>query len=187
MTLPPTSPDLLRAAADGDLVAWDRLLKDWLPIVLGWCRRLGGPDMDAEDLAHDACMKMLYRLDQLRAPEAFPSWLYQITRDTLRKRRERQQRWAIVRSLLPLPSPVAPPARDPAAGDLVLRLLQELPEAQREVLVLCLVEERTRQEAAELLDIPIGTLKSRLRLGTDRLRTLAQAAGLAPSDEEAAS
>ncbi|MCB9665996.1 MAG: sigma-70 family RNA polymerase sigma factor [Alphaproteobacteria bacterium] len=184
MPTPTTPPDLVRAAAAGDPAAWDRLLTAWLPVVIGWCRRLGGPDMDAEDLAHDTFLKVFDRLGQLRDPVAFPAWLYQATRDTIRKRRARSARWGRVLALLPRPAPLRPHLPDPHAGTLMLRLLQELPDAQREVVVLCVVEERTREEAAVLLDVPVGTVKSRMRLGMTRLRTLAEEVGLITELEE---
>lgn len=187
MPTPSADPRLVRAAAAGDPLAWDRLLTAWLPVVVGWCRRLGGPDLDAEDLAHDTFLKVFDRLGQLRDPVAFPAWLYQVTRDTIRKRRLRGQRWGRVLALLPLPGPHRPPLPDVAAGELMLRLLQELPEAQREVVVLSVVEERTREEVAVLLDVPVGTVKSRMRLGMARLRVLAEEAGLIRELEEVVS
>ena len=59
--------------------------------------------------------------------------------------------------------------------------LDHLPEKQREVLVLCDLEERTAFEVAELLAIPPGTVKSRLRLGRERFRRAARTLGLGPT------
>ncbi|MEN0062315.1 MAG: sigma-70 family RNA polymerase sigma factor [Myxococcota bacterium] len=185
MSLPATDPDLIRAACH-DPSALDRVLERWLPHILGWCGRLGGPDVDAEDLAHDVCLRVVDRLAQLRDPVAFPSWLYQITRDTVRKHRQRRERWFRLQWRLPRFSTVGPPDPDHALGKIVLRLLQELPEAQRDVVVLCHVEERSREEVAALLSIPLGTVKSRLRLGTARFRQLAIEAGLEAELREAA-
>ncbi|MEO0601329.1 MAG: sigma-70 family RNA polymerase sigma factor [Myxococcota bacterium] len=185
MPLPDFDPSLV-AAATHDSGARDRLLSAWLPVVLGWCTRLAGPDVDAEDLAHDVCLKVIRRLGQLRDPVAFPAWIYRITRDVVRKRRERRARWFDLQWRLPRPGIVPPPDADQALGRVVLRLLQRLPEAQREVVVLCLVEERSREEAAFVLGIPVGTVKSRLRLGTARFRDLAIESGLAAELREAA-
>jgi RNA polymerase sigma-70 factor (ECF subfamily) len=63
----------------------------------------------------------------------------------------------------------------------VREALARLPEAQREVLVLCEMEGRTDEEAAALLGIPSGTAKSRLRLARARFQVVAQRMGL---DEE---
>jgi len=182
-----TEPELqLVRDAKRDSAARDRLVRQWLPSVLGWCARLAGPHADAEDLAHDVCLKVMDRIGQLRDPVAFPAWLYRITRDTVRKQRERRTRWSRLQWRLPRPAAAPPPDRDEALGRVVLELLQQLPEDQREVVVLCHVEERSRDEAAALLGIPVGTVKSRLRLGTARFRDLAVAAGLAEELREAA-
>lgn len=183
--LPDPHPELVEAAA-GDPKALDHLLREWLPLVLGWCSRLAGPDADAEDLAHDVCVKIMDRLGQLRDPRAFPAWIYRITRDTVRKHRERRNRWFRLQWRLPRLGTTAPPDGDHALGKVVLRLLQQLSDEQRDVVVLCHVEERSREEAARLLGIPVGTVKSRLRLGTARFRELAVAAGLATELREAA-
>ena len=58
------------------------------------------------------------------------------------------------------------------------RVLEKLPANQREALVLCVVEERSASEVAELLGVPTGTVKSRLRLARERFRTLAEKRGL---------
>jgi len=55
----------------------------------------------------------------------------------------------------------------------VQELLEHLPAAQREALILCDLEERTAAEAAELVGVSVGTIKSRLRLGRKRFRRLA--------------
>lgn len=178
MSLPPTDTRTVQAAIRGDADAWHQLLTRWLPQILAWSRRLAGPDVDAEDIAHDAWIRLMQRAHQLRDPDAFGSWAYQVTRDVVRKQRERRQRWTRVVALLPLRRSQAPLEPDVAEGRRVLRLLQQLPEDQREALVLCLVEERSRTEAAQLAGVPVGTLKSRLRLGTRRFRELARAAGL---------
>ena len=58
--------------------------------------------------------------------------------------------------------------------------LEKLPHAQREVLVLHELEERGVAEVAELLEIPVGTVKSRLRLARERMRREVTRMGIAP-------
>jgi RNA polymerase sigma-70 factor (ECF subfamily) len=117
-------------------------------------------------------------LDRLKDPSRFTSWLYGITRRVVARHRTRAwvRRW--------LGEPLEdPPSTD---GDVVDRLagaetaeqvwaiLDALPTRQREVLVLADLEGRPLSEIAELLDLPLGTVKSRLRLGRERFRRLAQ-------------
>lgn len=178
MALPPHNAALIQSAADGDPAAWDALFDAWLPTVLGWARRLGGPDVDAEDVAHDTFVSAISGLGALRDPVAFPRWLYRLNATALRKHRlDATRRPTSVDWTESVQAPTRSPRDVP--GDLaVLRLVEQLPEAQREVLALCVMQELTREEAATLLDVPVGTVKSRLRLAMARFQELAAAAGM---------
>jgi RNA polymerase sigma-70 factor (ECF subfamily) len=159
---------LVEAARRGDSRAIELVLDAALPVVLQWCARLGGPSVDAEDACHDVGLILLTRLVELRDPQRFPSWLFGSTRRVLAAHRRRAwlRRW--VPGLKDDPAdPSADPARAAEAaevGGLVQRALEELPAAQREALILFDLEERSEAEVAELLDIPIGTARSRVRL-----------------------
>jgi RNA polymerase sigma-70 factor (ECF subfamily) len=166
--------ELVESACRGDHRARERLMDSCLPTVLGWCLRLGGPKVDAEDAAHDVCVVVLTKLDALRDSEAFASWVYGVTRRILAKHRRRAwvQRWT--GSSVP---DVADDGPDPSSGlelsDLssaVQGILERMPGKQREVLVLCDVEDRTDVEVATLLEVPVGTVKSRLRTARQRFR-----------------
>ncbi len=171
-------PTLVEAAARGEAGARDELVDAWLPVVLGWCSRLGGPKVDPEDAAHDVLIIMLDRLHSLRDASAFSSWLFGITRRVLAKHRRQAwvKRW--VPGLLPENAdPEATPFhryRLSETSRRVQQALEQLPPAQREVLVLCDLEERTDLEVSELLGIPLGTVKSRLRLGRRKFRVIAE-------------
>ncbi|MEM6928558.1 MAG: sigma-70 family RNA polymerase sigma factor [Myxococcota bacterium] len=153
-------------------------LDDAVPTVARWCARLGGPRVDPEDAAQDVMATATRRLDTLRNPAHLEPWLFGITRRVLAAHRRR----AWLRFWVATPSGLEP---DPGAGPeeaavtrqrarQLQRWLEKLPQAQREVVVLCALEERTGPAVAELLDLPLGTVKSRLRLGMARLRSLAE-------------
>ena len=173
-----SDPALVLSAAKGDSSARDQLVDAALPAVLGWCARLGGPKVDPEDAAHDVLIVMLDRLDSLRDPNSFSSWLFGITRRVLAKHR----RHAWVKRWVPgfVPDPADPDAspfhqtRLSETSRRVQQALDQLPPAQREVLVLCDLEERTDLEVSELLGIPLGTVKSRLRLARKKFRIIAE-------------
>lgn len=59
----------------------------------------------------------------------------------------------------------------------VWEILDALPLAQREVLILCDLEGRTREEAADLLGVSSGTIKGRMRLGREKFRRMARSRG----------
>lgn len=172
MDYPGTDVELVTAAIAGDDEALQELVRECLPHVIAWSVRLCGLAADGEDCAHEAMLVVLRKLPELRDPEAFPFWLFGITRNVARN----QRRKAWVRRWLPgivpdRPDPTPSPALRLATSQRARRvavLLDRLPEAQRVVLILCDLEERTAADVARLLSLPVGTVKSRLRLGRQR-------------------
>ena len=168
---------LVRSARCGEVGAEDALVRHWLPTILAWCRRLGGPTIDAEDAAHDVLIVVLTRLERLREPECFPSWVLGITRRVLARHRRRAwlRQWFDRRAepLTPLPGP-----DQTDEVDQLWLALDALSSIHREVLVLCDLEERTGAEVARLVGVPIGTVKGRLHDARLRLRVEARRRGL---------
>lgn len=166
--------------------AMDALFARWMGEVLQWCRRLGGPAVDADSAAQDVCIVVLQRIHTVERPAQLPSWLFAVTRRVLAQHRRR----AWVRRWFPGVAPDRPdPGPDPAATTeraarmrVVHELLAALPEDLREVLVLCDVEERPDPEVADLLGLKVGTAKSRLRRARARFREAALARGLHPEE-----
>ena len=169
--------DLVRRAIAGDAGARDDLMEWSLPRALAWCARLGGPRVDAEDAAHDALMIVWTKLPTLSDPARYTAWLYGIVRRVLASHRRR----AFVRRWAPGVSIDREDTRPGGAviaqqnqlADQVELALEKLPDKQREVLVLCELEQRTDLEVSELLGVPVGTVKSRLRLGRARFAQVA--------------
>lgn len=188
MTEPAPTPELLAALSRGEAGARDGLLVAWGPTVLRWCLRLGQPGIDAEDAAHDVFERLLARVHTLRTPEAFPAWLYQTTRRVVRGHRRRAwlRRW-VAGAPVEAPDPRPDPARSAASAQearAVRAALSALPEALREILVLCELEERDGPEVAAFLNLPLGTVKSRLRRARAAFEREARRRGLAPDEEE---
>lgn len=169
------SPHLVPPALAGEKGALDLLARAWLPHVYRWCFRLGGSAVDPEDAAHEVLILMCRRIGTLREPESFPSWLLGITRKVLANHRRRAwwRRWLPGANVQDRPSADGDPHRAAEARQAARRVraaLEALEEGHREVLVLVELEERTGAEAAALLDLPVGTVKSRLRAARAALR-----------------
>lgn len=169
----PTDPLLIQRAIDGDRAAREALLRLWMPQIVAWCRRLSGPKMDPDDVFQDVVEKVLTRMDTLREPAALPGWLYQVVRSQANRHRRRAWLRKWMGGSDESPDAVSRGPTPERAADLsevcdqVRQILDRIPDAQRDILVLCFVEERSQAEVAELLDLPVGTVKSRIRLARE--------------------
>jgi RNA polymerase sigma factor (sigma-70 family) len=141
------------------------------PALRRYARGLLGSVQDADDLVHDALIDALTKLKPDLDYDDVKPWLFTILRNRFISDRRRAKH----RSTIPLDDAVcAMPTTKPhqEAGlqmrDLNLGLAA-LPVEQREILLLITVEGFTYAEAAAMLDIPIGTVMSRLSRARDRL------------------
>lgn len=167
--------------------ARDVLAVTWLPVVMRWCRALGGPRVDPDDAAHDVMLVVLARHGDLRDPSAIRSFVFGVTRRTLAAHRRR----AWVRRWVGSPVPdVRSNARDPEEdveerwlAARVAAVLERLTVDHREVIVLVEVEGWSLEEASDLLTVPLGTVKSRLTRARANFAEAARAAGLHPDRE----
>lgn len=179
MNYPGTDVALVSAAISGDEAAIEALVAESLPHVVTWSVRLCGLAADGEDCAHEAMIVVLRKLPELREPEAFPYWLFGITRNVARNLRRKAwlKRW--LPGIVPdQPDPTPSPALRLVSSQRARRvaeILDRLPEAQRVALILCDLEGRPASEVARLLGMPAGTVKSRLRLGRARFVKEAEA------------
>jgi RNA polymerase sigma-70 factor (ECF subfamily) len=170
----PDRVQLVRDALADSPGGLDRLVTHWLPVVLRWCIRLGGSGVNAEDAAQEAFETMFERLPSLRQPDAFPAWMYGITRRVLARHRRRAwiRRW-VPGLVVDTPDSSFDPERASSQAQIADRVwtaMGRVPLHHREVLVLCDLEERPDSEVAELLGVPKATVKSRLRRAREALR-----------------
>lgn len=142
-----------------------------LPRLMRFALALTRSRPDAEDLTQATCERALARMEQWEVDTRFDSWMFRIMHtiwlNNLRSRKVRERHRATLTDAEAFP--VTAPA---AEGRLMLAKVAEkvldLPAEQRLVLMLTTVEGFSYREAAEIADIPIGTVMSRLaraRLG----------------------
>jgi len=126
----------------------------------------------AQDILQEVFIRIYRKLRWLREPQAFRAWSYQIaTREAFRYlKRERlwtdQVRDEDVLNVLPMAEPVYSPELVKCLPELV----GDLSPASRAVIVLYYLHEMSLVETAAVLDIPVGTVKSRLAYGLESLR-----------------
>ena len=128
---------------------------------------------DADDLAQIAAEKAFKSFAQFQSGTRFDSWLFRICRtvwiDTIRSRDRRAAHEApaeIAETMGHDPTPSTEARIDLATA---MAAMQRLPEEQREVVALILIEGFGYREVAEILDLPIGTVSSRLARGRQAL------------------
>lgn len=126
----------------------------------------------AEDLAQAACLKALERAGQFSADSHLDRWVFKIAQriwlNELRARAVRRGGGLVPVEEMDLPDQAADPEMNIFARQ-VLMAVSELPEAQTSAIILVYVEGFSYKEAAEILEIPIGTVMSRLSAGRIRI------------------
>ena len=133
--------------------------------------RLSGCAADAEDLAQEAFCKAQMQLHQLREPSRAKAWLFSILRNAYlhRVRSDQAHKQVPLDAVGDLagPPPDPPPEVEPAE---LQRALNELPEAFRTPVILFYFEDFSYRDIAEQMDLPIGTVMSRLARAKAHLR-----------------
>src|SRR5882757_11146552 len=173
---PPSIPALVRASTAGDESATRELLTEILPRVRNLVRYLVRGDEEVDDIAQDALVAVLEDLPGYRGEGRFEAWIDRIVaRLTITRLRKRRTNW---RRNTPYNSDLMLASGGAAADEYLhrremMQSLDELPMEQRHVLVLHHALDMTVPEMAEELDIPMETVRSRLRLARTRLRSTA--------------
>lgn len=143
-----------------------------IPRLRRYARALTGDDGEADDLIQDTLERALARLAQWREGETPRKWLFSILHnlyvDSLRRKSRRPPHVGLDY----LGVDQSAPAVDGTTGRDLDRALQLLSGEQRQVVLLVGLEGLSYAETAEVLDIPVGTVMSRLARGRDRLRAL---------------
>jgi RNA polymerase sigma-70 factor (ECF subfamily) len=168
----------------GDETAWEELVRLHTRQVYGLCLRFTGSNQEAQDLTQEVFLRVFRTLQSFRAAEgSFGTWLARVTRNLLidHYRRTRQDRATdSIEDQLPMleESGAASPARpDQAlagreAGEILQASLQRLSPELREAVILRDLQEMEYREIAQVLEIPEGTVKSRINRGRAELGRL---------------
>lgn len=167
-------PDLLRRCREGDQAAWRDLVSEHGRKVFNLAYRFMGRVDEAEDVTQETFVKVYRSLDRFRQSDgSFPAWLMTVARnqaiDRYRQRREERLRVTDAPAALEAASseeqgPLKSLEREERAR-FVHRGLRSLPQALREPLILCDLEGLSYEEAASALEMPLGTVKSRINRG----------------------
>jgi len=175
------SPDPLVRFRNGDPQAFEDLTASMGPRLLGFFQRCGaGPGL-AEDLTQHVFLRVLQGIGRYRATGRWESWLLRIARnlwiDHCRRRRPISSGTALEETPDSSPGPSERASRSERA-DRIREIFAELDPASRELLELTVFQQLPYRDVADLLGIPVGTVKSRVFYTLRRMRERADA--LAP-------
>lgn len=189
-----------------DVQRFERLVVPWLPLLLRTARYITHNEQDGSDAVQETLLKAMQGLDNLRADADVRSWLLTILRRTCIDRfRSVKRRPEISLEAANMDDPADDATRSAGVYDAqwenpeelmaqfedeaVGEAMQALPQDIRWTLLLVDVERLDQAEAADILEVPLGTIKSRAHRGRqmlrDRLYTLALSRGWIsqPSEE----
>lgn len=155
------------------------LIVEQIPHLRRYARALVGDRVQAEDLVQDCLERAWSRMHLWKPGTNIRAWLFTILHNihlnAARKRRNGPG--AATVTLDDTPMPVRATQEDKLEMLSLWKAFARLPESQRAPLLLVALEEMSYEEAANVLDIPIGTLMSRIHRGRERLRTLIAESG----------
>lgn len=167
----PSDEELLSAHLRGDRDAFGQLVGRHERRVYGICLRMLGNREDAQDAAQEAFLSALRRASTFRQAAAFSTWLYRIavnaaTDQARRRGRARTTPLEPEDAGAPVPAQGhSDPGEDVATAVTVQAALTRVPEEFRAAVVLCDLLRLPYAEAAAALDVPVGTVKSRVHRG----------------------
>jgi RNA polymerase sigma-70 factor (ECF subfamily) len=170
----PESRVVIARAQSGDRAALDTVLRALQePLYRHVLAIVRDPD-DARDALQDTLMIIARKLPSLRETVWLRAWAYRIaTREAVRHARAAQRWRDALRGDEALATLAAPEAADPAAATFIAdapQLIAALPPASEVVIRMHYIDGLTHVEIAEALEIPVGTVKSRLAYGLAALR-----------------
>ena len=171
--------DWIAAVAAGDRSALERLYDRFAPPVFALALRILGIRADAEDVVQEVFLQMWRRAETYRIDRGSPEcWIMTIARNRALARIRAEN--TMKRGLEYLRERPGPAIVEPVSGPVVRAevaltvrsALARLPEEQRRVLELAYFEGLTQTDIAARLGEPLGTVKTRIRLGMERLKRL---------------
>ncbi len=166
-----------RTLVDDDHHAFAALVRNHQSLVRALLRQLTGSDIGlADDLAQETFLRVYKNLRAFRGEARFSTWLYRIAYNCFREHaRKRKELVGIDEEQLEREHD--PQTVDPALRHDLMHALNLLPLHERTAVVLCCQNGLSHDEAARVLDIPLGTVKTNVLRGREKLKKLLAAWG----------
>jgi RNA polymerase sigma-70 factor (ECF subfamily) len=173
---PPDERSLIERSCKGDVHAYDVLVRRYERIMYQLAVRLTGNTDDAADIAQEAFIRGWNHIKAFRREAMFSTWMHRIVVNVFldhRKKNRNKKHISLEQSIDANQEATTMDIADTAAGPEALaleteqqrelhRALMDLPDAQRTLMVLFHIQEKTYEEIVEITGLPLGTVKSRL-------------------------
>ena len=169
---------LVARALEGDLPSFERLVARYQNKIMGYATRMLSNREEAEDVTQEVFIKAYRSMDSFRGESSFSTWIYRIATnlciDRLRKKkRSPQQAYSLDEPMdkdeekggREIPDTSTEPTRAVEKEELrqrVREMVAEMPEKLRAVLIMCDMQGMPYEDIAKVLNVPVGTVKSRL-------------------------
>jgi RNA polymerase sigma-70 factor (ECF subfamily) len=196
-----TDEQLVAAYRDGRLEAFEALVRRYRPELLHFLIRFAANRAAGEDLFQETFLQVHLSIDSFDVSKRFKPWLFTIgankARDHLRRQKRRKTLSLsglvdktgddgpafvdLMEADLPRPEDLA---EDRETGELVQQIVDSMPDHLREVLLLAYFNQFPYKQIAEMLEIPLGTVKSRLHAAVGTFAQLWKAKYAAASGGE---
>lgn len=186
---PETDAEIVQLVLDGDKDSYAQLVDAYSARIINYLARMTGNRYEAEELAQEAFVRAYFALPSFNPDYKFSSWLYKIATNLCINHLKKYRRWVHIDDyqneqgqttwILPDTSTDCNPVKVMTQQELkeqIGRAIGQLPQVYRAVVVLRHVHGLSYQEIAEITDLPIGTVKSRLGRGRSKLTALLQGA-----------
>jgi RNA polymerase sigma-70 factor, ECF subfamily len=160
---------LVLLAQTGDRTALEQLLRDAFAPLRRYITGLVGTAL-ADDILQETSLQIFRKLPHLREPAVFRPWTFRIASRIAFSHLKHARRWQPLDDAPPEQLTILNPSLGERPDEAFLNLLDHVSPASRAILLLHYQHDLTLEESAAILEIPIGTAKSRLNYGITTLR-----------------
>jgi len=171
--------ELCTFAATGERRAFGELVRRHGSAVRGLLRRMGAPASEADDVAQDAFLTAFERIAEFRGEGTFAGWVKRIAARAYLRRLQKERKLAKIASEDAVDEAHAVHPGDADAAIDLDEALKGLSPAERICVTMCFGAGLSHTEAADALNLPLGTVKSHVKRGLEKLRARLAPGGVA--------
>lgn len=163
---------ILLQCGQGKAEGFETLVKSWEQPLFYYVRRMAGSEEDAWDVMQEVWLRAFRGITSVREPGALGAWLYRIAHNAVLNRLQRSPRWEPLNEDAEVAESVEDDLPMGFAAQDIHRALDELPGLEREALTLYFLEGYQLSEIAEIVEAPLGTVKSRMFRAKKNMRAV---------------